>query len=631
LAPYSLDWNCHLKDVQAEDPNAGKFAFKELGCGGSWRAPELTLTNAHAELYRGKLDASARLNVVNRELVFAGTEDFDVQKVAPLLPEGARRWLEQYSWENPPLVHAAGGVVLPDWTNSQPDWRGEVRPTLWLQGEAAAGNAGFRGVPVTAASLHFYYSNLVWNVPDLVAERPEGRLELLDEADDRTQQYHFHLKSTVDPKAMRGLVPPEGQPGLDAFIFTQPPVIEADVWGRWHEPDVIGVKAHVIITNFALRGESATRFEGNVQYTNKYVILTDSRVDIGGRYLSASGLGVDLGEHLAYVTNGVSTMAPGPFFHVIGPKVAKVMEPYQFSEPPTVRAYGAIPLAEDADPDLHFQVDGGPFHWMKFNVDHISGGVDWVGKMLTLTNVQAEFYQGRMQADAVFDFMVDPGADFSFNVAVADTSLQALMADVSAKTNRMEGRLTGNLNITNANTESFGNWSGKGRVELRDGLIWAIPVFGIFSQVLDKVSPGLGESRAKNGAATFTIVNSVIRSDDLVIQAPALEMMYRGTVDFNGRVNATVEAQLLRELPFGLGYVVNAAIKPLTWLFEYKVTGTLDVPKSEPVFPVTRIPMFFLTPMQSLKDLAPVLNPPATNAPPPAPAPEPEPTPTPTP
>ena len=621
FAPYSFDWDLHLKDVHAEDPVAGVFEFKDLACGGFWRAPELTLTNAHAELYRGKFDAHAQLNAVTRNVAFAGTEDFDVQRVAPLLPEGARNWLEQYSWETPPLVHAGGGVVLPEWTNAQPDWRGEVRPTLWLQGDAAAGNASFRGVPVASASLHFNYSNMIWNVPDLVAERPEGKLLLSDEADDRTERFHFHINSTVDPKALRDLVPPEAQPGMDAFIFTQPPAIEADVWGHWHDPSLIGVTAHVVITNFALRGESATRFEGNMQYTNEYVILTDGRVDFGERYISASGLGVDIEGRRAFVTNGFSTMVPSAFFHVTGPKIAKVMEPYQFAEPPTVHAYGTIPLAEDVAPDLHFQVDGGPFHWMDFNLAHISGGVDWVGKRLNFTNAQGEFYQGTMKADAAFDFTPVVGADFSFNVAVADASLRDLMADVFSKTNRMEGRLTGNLNITSASTENFTNWSGMGRVDLRDGLIWEIPVFGIFSPALDKVSPGLGESRAKQGSATFTIMNSVIYSSDLEIQAPVLEMLYRGTVDFKGRVDATVEAQLFRQLPLGMGSVVNTVIKPLTWLFQYRVTGTLSDPKSEPEFPVARFPLFFLNPMQSLRDLtpaqtAPETNAPATNAPP---------------
>src|SRR5580698_9414614 len=85
LEPYSLDWNCRLGDIHVEDARVGVFELKELACGGDWRAPELTLTNAHAELYRGRFDARAKLNVATREAAFDGMSDFDAQKALPLL------------------------------------------------------------------------------------------------------------------------------------------------------------------------------------------------------------------------------------------------------------------------------------------------------------------------------------------------------------------------------------------------------------------------------------------------------------------------------------------------------------------------------------------------------------------
>ena len=54
---------------------------------------------------------------------------------------------------------------------------------------------------------------------------------------------------------------------------------------------------------------------------------------------------------------------------------------------------------------------------------------------------------------------------------------------------------------------------------LRDGLIWDIPIFGIFSDVLNGMVPGLGSSRASAGTCTFIITNGIIRSDDLDIRS----------------------------------------------------------------------------------------------------------------
>ena len=142
LEPYFMDWNCQLKNIHAED-NAQKFDLQELDCAGLWRAPELAVTNLHAAMYRGQINVHATVNVATRSLVFGCISDFDAQKISPFLKEEGRHWIQQYSWEQPPFVEGDGALVLPAWTNRQPDWRGEVLPTLSLQGDFKAGNAAW--------------------------------------------------------------------------------------------------------------------------------------------------------------------------------------------------------------------------------------------------------------------------------------------------------------------------------------------------------------------------------------------------------------------------------------------------------------------------------------------------------
>jgi hypothetical protein len=621
LEPYSLDWNCRLGDIHVEDERVGVFEFKELACGGDWRAPELTVTNAHAELYRGEVSGRARLNVATRELAFDGMSDFDAQKALPLLTEGGREWLKQFSWTDPPLGHASGTVVLPEWTNSRPDWRSEVLPTLFMHGDVQASESAFRGVPVSAATCHFIYSNMTWHLPDLVAERPEGRLELEIQNDDRTKRFYYHVHSTIDPKAARHLLPPEGQRGLDLLVLTRPPVIDCEIWGQWHDPDSVGAQASVTITNFALRGESAAFLSANLSYTNKYLIATDAQVEQGGGHMSASGIGVDLVAKEAHLTNGFSQGANlEPFVRVLGPKIYETMSPYHFGRPATVHASGTIPLAEGVPPDLHFTVDGGPFNWLRFNLDHVSGGIDWVDKRLSFTNFNGQFYSGHISGTAMFDFSTPhAGADFSLALQVVDADLHTLLRDLVLSTNHLEGRLTGNLDITRASTSDLHNWNGGGQVDLRNGLIWEIPIFGIFSPVLDSFQRGWGQSRVDRGDATYSITNSVIRSDNLLFRSSAVELQYRGTVDFSGRVDATVQAQLLRSMPL-VGPLLSLALSPFTKLFEYKVSGTLSDPKSEPLYDVTKLLML---PVQTFRIIAPsqlsapTNTPPATIAPPP--------------
>ncbi len=610
LAPFALDWECLARGVQSP-----KLEADELSCSGEWRAPALNLRQFSGALYGGKFSAQAEVNVATREIHFSASSDFDPQKISPLLTEKSRRWLAQYSWKRPPLIKAQGALTLPAWTNlARADWRGEVRPTIRLQGDLQGENGAFRGVPISYALSHFSYSNLFWRLPDLVATRPEGRLDVFYEGNDLTHDFYFRVHSTIDPQVLRPLFETNQQRGFELVGFAQPPVVDAEVRGRWEERELLAVKARVALTNFSLRGEPAGDLKTAVEYTNLVLTLLEPRLYRGTQQLAAAAVTVDFAADMVYLTNGFSTCDPSAVTRAIGPKIAKHFLPYRFPQPPVARVHGVIPLHNPRAADLHFEVDGGPFEWWKFKVPRIEGRVDWVGDRLTLRNVQADFYEGRALANLEFDFSPEFGADFTIDIAATDADLHSLMMDVTGKTNRLEGGLTARLIVTQANSTDWRSWQGHGRAELHNGLIWEIPIFGILSPALDTIIPGLGSSRAREGAATFVITNGVLRSDDLEIRASMMRLQYRGSVDLQGKVDARVQAELLRDT-WVIGRVLSLALWPVTKVFEYKLTGTLHQPKSEPVFFIPKILLLPFHPIGAVKSFFPESNPNPTNAP----------------
>jgi hypothetical protein len=113
----------------------------------------------------------------------------------------------------------------------------------------------------------------------------------------------------------------------------------------------------------------------------------------------------------------------------------------------------------------------------------------------------------------------------------------------------------------------------------------------------------LGNSRATEASAKFAITNGVIFSDSLEIRSTMMRLQYTGTVDLKENVNARVTAQLLRDT-WVVGPLVSTALWPVSKLFEYRVTGTLKNPKSEPVY-VPKILLMPLRPLRSLEELIP--------------------------
>lgn len=590
LQPFALGWT-----ASAARLDTPKLGADHVAVGGQWTAPTLEITNLRAAFPEGEAVARAQLDVPQHRASFALKSTFDARRVRPLLTEKAQKWLSRYSWETPPHLSGTGVVTLPAWTNKQPDWRKEVAPTLQLAAVLAGTNCAYLKIPATWVTSHISYTNQVWRLPDLVAGRPEGQLHLSHIADDKTHEYWFGIHSTVSPEALRPILSTNAQRGLDYFQLTSPPVVDGGVWGRWREPDSVGFTGRVALAEFTFREQVIGRLESALRYTNRFLEFLAPRLERGPQLATAAGIALDFPAERVYITNAHSTTEPMVIANCIGPKTAKALEPYHFLKPPTVTVSGFAPLKGNAA-DLRFEVDGGPFQWWKFNIPHIAGLVHWQGDSLTLTNVGFQAYDGAAAGYARFDFRADPGTDFQFVVGVKDADLRPLMLDVIGRTNHLEGRVSGELIVTNANTENKFSWNGDGRMELRDGLIWAVPIFGALSKPLDAVFPGIGNARITEGTGQFIITNGVMFSDALELRSQVARLVCNGTVDFDARVNLIVGAAPRRN---ALGEILSVPLWPLRELLKYQVSGTLNEPKLAPVY----IPKILLHPFQTFEGI----------------------------
>jgi hypothetical protein len=264
------------------------------------------------------------------------------------------------------------------------------------------------------------------------------------------------------------------------------------------------------------------------------------------------------------------------------------------------------------DANLRFDVDNASLEVLKLKTPRITGKIHWLGQTLTLSNLTASFYGGSADGFAHFDFRPKEGADFGFTANVRNADIHLLANDLSSPSNHLEGVLSGRFVMTSANSKDWRTWNGYGRANLHDGLIWDVPIFGILSPVLNTVTPGLGSSRATDATARFTMTNGLAFSDDLEIRSTMMRLQYSGTVDLQSRVNAHVAAQLLRDT-WVVGPLISTALWPVSKLFEYKITGTLEKPENEPVY----IPQFLLMPLHPIRSLQEILSSGAdTNTPP---------------
>jgi hypothetical protein len=591
-------------DIKAQfaDVHAPKLDVTKVSVGGSWQPPLLRVSDLTAALYDGELRGVAALDTSTRLFAAELTSDFDPQKISAVLTTNGQRWLEHFTWEQSPKVSASARVTLPAWTNSSGwknvDWRNEVAPTLSLAGHFETGTATYRAVPVSAAHSDFTYTNRIWRLPNLVIKRLDGEAHVSHIAREENGQFEFVIDSAIDPRFIRPLLLPVAQRVVDDFTLTAAPMIHAEIGGRWREPESLTVRAQCAAKNLGYRGRAVLSCEALITLTNQVLGIVAPKVVRTEGSAGAESIVIDFPRMKLFLNNATGSLEAAAVTHAVSPFVEKLIEPYRFLAPPQGHVHGVIDLRDERQTDLRFLVSGGPFEWRAFRFQQITGDVHWAGPRLTLSNVVGSLHGGRLEMSSAFDFTAKEGADFAFRVLASDLNFHSLMSDLSSPTNKLEGTLAGLLVITNANSENSNSWFGYGNAKLQDGLIWDVPALGLFSPVLNKIKPGAGNSRAKEVSSTFVITNSVVLTDDLLIHASGMRLNYDGTIDFEGRINGRMEAELLGDIP-GLGPVVSKVLWPVTKLFEYKIGGSLGKPKSQPVY----IPKIFLMPFHPVRTL----------------------------
>lgn len=563
----------------------------------AWTAPKLTLSRLGGTLYEGQFDFSGDLNTLTRVASLGGTLDFDVHRIKHLLTPKGRRWLNQYTFEQPPEVEVQASATLPAWDDPDPNWRSEVKPTLVLDGRFKVASAAFRQVPVTGASSSLQFTNMIWNLPDLHVRRPEGDLFLAYRCDARTQDYHWKIDTLAHYPDFTPLLSDDQKKGFALLEFSQPVKTTGEIWGRWHAPELTRLKTRISTTDLAFRQVPIKSIDTKLAYVNGLLTAETIRMERQEGIVSADLASYNAHTRLVTVTNVISTADTAALAKMLGPNIERSFNSYRFQKPPQILANGIIPVDAGGPANVAFQVSGGPFAFWRFNVPQISANVDWVNQDISIRDVAAPFYDGKLSGSMDLKLQQEHGVAFSIDGIVEDSNLNHLFRDVVSPDHGSHGILSGHIVINSGITDDWNSWQGQGRVKLREGYLWNTPLFGLVSPLLNTVSPGLGNSRAESGDATFTITDSIIHTRNLIIQEPATRLLYQGDLDFEGNLDARVEAELLRDTPM-VGRVVSLALWPFSKLFVYRITGDLKNPIAKPIYV---LPKFLLNPIGSLR------------------------------
>jgi hypothetical protein len=292
--------------------------------------------------------------------------------------------------------------------------------------------------------------------------------------------------------------------------------------------------------------------------------------------VATGGFTYDFKKHEVRISNIKSSLQPAEMISWIDPDLWKSVIPYKFRRAPNITASGIYQFAGGKNTRLDINVDAPNgmdyvFLGKTLPFDRVSGKLTFTNDRLQLIDLKSDLFSGVVRGNADISLARnDPR--YKADIIVKRIDFPRL-TELYYQYKTAEGQLHGNYDFTGLGSDAR-KMRGTGKIEVTDGNVFAIPVFGPLSEILNNILPGSGYSVARKANAAFTIAGGVIHTDDFEAAGNLFSMLGNGDIHF-----------LDDKLDFNLRMSMKGPgvlLAPMYKLFEYTGEGSLKKPDWHP-------------------------------------------------
>jgi hypothetical protein len=199
--------------------------------------------------------------------------------------------------------------------------------------------------------------------------------------------------------------------------------------------------------------------------------------------------------------------------------------------------------------------------------DRIAGRLLFTDDRLQILGLKGRLFSGDLAGNADIS-LAKNDRHYLAKIEVEKADFPKL-TDLYFKYKTSQGDLGGRFDFSGVGSDVH-FLKGDGLVKVTDGNVFAIPIFGPLSELVNKMFAGIGYSVAHEATAPFTIKEGVIHTDKLRVNGKLFAMLGHGDIDF-----------LRNKLDFDIRIDAagpGAVLTPLYKLFEYHGEGSLTKP-----------------------------------------------------
>jgi len=540
----------------------GLSEFSQIYAALALRDKVIELKQCNVSDSHGEMDVSGSYNLDNGQSALELRSTLAPSGVARFLK--MEKFLDGWSFPTAPQIELSGTGIL-----------GPQQISGLITGHAALGKFVVKGTDFTGAGADFSWDGKRWYVRNAWLQNRTGKVAA--KAMSAPGAFHAKIDSGINPNSLATLLTGPAADAMRDLDFEEAPKLDISVTGTDTNPAGWDTHGSVGLGRTFIRGVPLNWASSNVDV--KGMVFAYRNFDIQRDEGAATGsFSYDFDKHEAWLTNVHARLNTTEAAIWINPDLPRQLAPYRFKTAPDVTLNGFVQCANDIGThlDVHVDAPGGmdyTFCRRDLSFPSVTGDVLFRDHEIILNGINATLFTGSLHGGADIKFgQNSPGYTADVEVKSLDfASLTKLYFNYASSHGLLNGAFYfGGL------SDDPATLYGKGQIEVTDGNVFAIPLLGPFSGILNSMVPGMGYNLAHDGACSFVVRDGIITTHDFLVKGVGFNMIGDGRLFFlDDRLNFNIRLNA-QGLP-------GVLLFPVSKLLEYAGTGTLESPIWKPV------------------------------------------------
>jgi hypothetical protein len=546
--------------LQGERLRRGSYEIRNLSVAVEWDHQRLSVSHCEWSDSKGTLAARGDWNRATNIAKFQIHSSLNLTGLLAAFEVGGP--MSDLEFNSPPLLEVTGSMNFAN-ERFQPD----------IVGHAAFAQFTYKKAPFSDLTADFSWDGERTFVRELRVRHQTGllRADLLA----APQDFRLNLESTLSPEAVRPLVPSRANDFLREWQWQRSPAIRMAIRGPDRDPGSWQGDGTVALGRTRFRGTWMNSASARIHFADGAV--TCENIQVTRNEGSGSGsFTYDFKKHEVRISNLRSSLYPAEVIFWIDPKTSKNVLPYKFRRPPNIMANGVYQFGGGKNTRLEIKVDGASgmdyvFLGKTLPFDRIAARLLFTNERLQINDVRSDLLSGTLRGDADISLARnDPR--YRANLSLNDINFPRL-TDLYFNYKTAQGLLRGTYEFNGIGSD-WRTMRGNGKIEVSNGDVFAIPIFGPLSGILNHIVPGSGYSIAHQANAKFSVENGIIHTEDFEAAGSLFSMLGNGDIHF---LDDKLDFNLRLDMK-GPGIV----LMPMYKLFEYAGEGSLKKPDWHP-------------------------------------------------